>query len=51
MIQIYNSPTCDGETIQVPSEGEGRYWYVCNIDGEDGQITVVNQIQNSEPSN
>ncbi len=51
VIQIYNSPTCDGETIQVPSEGEGRYWYVCNIDGEDGQITVVNQIQNSEPSN
>ena len=51
VIQIYNSPTCDGETIQVPSEGQGRYWYVCDIDGESGDITVVNQIQNSAPSN
>ncbi len=49
-IQIYNSPTCDGETIQVPNDGSGRYWYVCDIDGESGDITVINQIQNSEPS-
>ena len=50
-IQIYNSPTCDGETIQVPVDGSGRYWYVCDIDGESGDITVINQIQNSEPTN
>jgi len=49
-IQIFNSPTCDGEIIQVPSDGNGRYWYVCDIDGESGEITVINQIQNSEPS-
>ena len=50
-IQIYNSPTCDGENIQVPDEGTGRYWYICDIDGDTGDITVKNQIQNSEPSN
>lgn len=49
-IQMFNSPTCDGERIQVPKEGSGRYWYVCNIDGDSGGITVVNQIQSSEPS-
>ena len=48
-IQIFNSPTCDGARIQVPKEGSGRYWHVCNIDGDSGDITIVNQIQNSEP--
>ena len=48
-IQIYNSPTCDGETIQVPDEGTGRYWYICDIDGDTGEITVVNSIELSEP--
>ena len=51
VVQIYNSPECDGQSIQVPEEGDGRYWYVCNIDGENGDITVINQIQDSEPSN
>ena len=49
-IQIFNSPDCDGETFQVPNQGNGRYWYVCNIDGDSGDITVINQIQDSEPS-
>ena len=49
-IQIFNSPDCDGERIQVPIEGSGRYWYVCDINGEDGTINVINQVQNSEPS-
>jgi uncharacterized protein YfaP (DUF2135 family) len=48
-IKIYNSPECDGETIIVPNSGEGRYWYVCDIDGESGEVTIVNEIQNSEP--
>jgi len=51
VVQIYNSPECDGLSIQVPEEGEGRYWYVCKIDGENGEISVINQIQDSEPSN
>ena len=49
-IQIFNSPDCDGERIQVPIEGSGRYWYVCDINGEDGTINVINRVQNSEPS-
>ncbi|HIG32632.1 MAG TPA: hypothetical protein EYQ09_04235 [Flavobacteriales bacterium] len=49
-IQIYNSPDCDGETIEVPDEGSGRYWYVCDIDGASGDITIVNQIQEAEPA-
>ena len=48
-IKIYNTPECDGETIFVPNTGEGRFWYVCDIDGESGEITLVNQIQSSEP--
>ena len=48
-IKIYDSPDCTGETIQPSNEGEGLYWYVCDIDGETGTITVVNQIQNSSP--
>ena len=49
-IQIFNSPDCDGERIQVPIEGSGRYWYVCDINGQDGTINVINRVQNSEPS-
>ena len=49
-IQIFNSPDCDGERIQVPIDGSGRYWYVCDINGGDGTINVINRVQNSEPS-
>ena len=49
IIQIYDGPDCDGVTIQVPSMGEGRYWYVCDVNGETGEIDVINEIQNSEP--
>ena len=49
-IQIFNSPNCDGERIQIPIEGSGRYWYVCDINGDDGTINVINRVQNSEPS-
>ena len=49
-IQIYNSPDCSGETIYVPDQGSGRYWYVCDINGDTGEITVINQIQETEPT-
>ena len=49
-IQIYNSPDCSGETIYVPDQGNGRYWYVCDINGDTGEITVINQIQETEPT-
>ena len=31
------------QAIEVPDEGSGRYWYVCDIDGASGNITIVNQ--------
>jgi len=49
-IQIYNSPDCEGETIYVPIEGDGLFWYVCNINGDTGEITVINELQDSEPT-
>ena len=48
-VNIYNSPECEGETIIVPDTGEGRYWYVCDINGLDGAIIVKNIIQAMEP--
>jgi len=48
-VNIYNSPECEGETIIIPNTGEGRYWYVCDINGLDGAIIVKNIIQAMEP--
>jgi len=39
----------DATIIEVPTDTDGLYWHVCNIDGASGDITVVNQIQNSAP--
>ena len=50
LIQIYNSPDCSGQTIYVPDQGSGRYWYVCDINGDSGEVTVINQIQETEPT-
>ena len=30
-------------------EGNGRYWYVCDINGENGEIEIRNQIVEYEP--
>ena len=48
-IQIFNSPTCAGEIINVPEEGEGRYWDAFKINGENGEILLINQIVGIEP--
>ena len=48
-IQIFNSPTCTGEIIYVPEEGEGRYWDAFKINGENGEILMINQIVDTEP--
>ena len=48
-IQIFNSPNCTGETINVPEEGEGRYWDAFKINGENGEILLINQIVGIEP--
>ena len=49
-INIYNSPDCEGETIIVPETGVGRFWYVCDINGDTGEINVVNMIQSNAPN-
>ena len=50
VIQIYNSPDCNAVTVKVPTGGTGRYWHVCNINGETGSVTVINEILDSAPS-
>ena len=50
VIQIYNSPDCNAITVKVPTGGNGRYWHVCNINGETGAINVINEILDSEPN-
>ncbi|MFC2170815.1 carboxypeptidase regulatory-like domain-containing protein [Calditrichota bacterium] len=36
-------------TVNVPTTGTGRYWYVCDIDGDTGGIEIINQILEDEP--
>jgi hypothetical protein len=47
--QVYSGESCDATIIEVTTDSDGLYWYVCDIDGATGDITVVNQIQNSAP--
>ena len=49
VVRIYNSPSCGGEVISIPKQGNGRYWYVCDINGENGEIEIRNQIVEYEP--
>lgn len=37
------------QTFNIPAEGEGLYWYVCDIDLRNNTITPINRIQESEP--
>lgn len=36
-------------SVEVPTTGDGLYWYVADIDGETGRIDLVNRIQTTEP--
>ena len=36
-------------TFNVPTDGEGRWWHVMDIDGETGAITQVDEIVSSSP--
>ena len=38
------------QTLDIPTSGTGRYWYVATVDGTSGQVTVVNRIQASPPT-
>ena len=48
-VQTFDSPNCDGEVIDIKEEGDGRYWNVFEINGENGDILEVNQIVEIEP--
>lgn len=37
-------------TLPVPTTGSGRYWYVCQIDGQTKAVTVLNYVSNSPPA-
>ncbi len=36
-------------TIQVPSSGNGNYWYVCDVNGQTGDIVIKNNILDFPP--
>lgn len=48
VVKIY---TADGTTrsVDVPTSGTGRYWYVATVDGTTGRVQVINRIQTTEP--
>ncbi|MCB9016582.1 MAG: carboxypeptidase regulatory-like domain-containing protein [Lentimicrobiaceae bacterium] len=48
VLQIYNQNGLI-QTLQVPTSGTGLYWYVCDINGANGQITIKNTIQANAP--
>ena len=48
-VQIFVSPNCNGEAIDIIEHGEGRYWNVFEINGVNGDILEVNQIVEMEP--
>ncbi len=47
--RIYTSSGL-ANTLIVPTTGAGRYWYVCQIDGQSKAVTVLNYLSNSPPS-
>jgi PKD repeat protein len=50
VVQIYGQ---NGllQTLQVPTNGEGDYWYVCDVNGSTGQLSIRNVIQTNAPGN
>ena len=48
VVQIYGTSGLL-ETVNVPTTGEGLYWYICDINGSTGQISVKNSIQSTDP--
>lgn len=48
VLQIYNESGLI-QTLQVPTTGSGLYWYVADINGANGQLTIRNVIQENPP--
>lgn len=47
-IQVYDSTGLIGD-YYVPTSGDGRWWYVFDLDGNSGAITFHNTIMTSSP--
>lgn len=50
VVQIYDQ-TGLLHTLQIPSTGSGLYWYICDINGSNGLVTLRNVIQANAPGN
>jgi outer membrane protein assembly factor BamB len=48
-IQIYNDQGLL-HSLNIPRTGDGRYWNVATVDGENGRIAIINQIQDTNPA-
>jgi hypothetical protein len=48
VVQIYNVNGLQ-HTLQIPNSGTGLYWYVCDVNGSTGAITIRNVIQENAP--
>jgi len=48
VVKIYS---IDGSSrsLDIPTSGTGRYWYVATVDGATGRVQLINRIQNTEP--
>ncbi|RLD66574.1 MAG: hypothetical protein DRI84_04505 [Bacteroidetes bacterium] len=48
VVQIYDESGLI-YTLQVPTTGTGRYWYIGTIDGTSQSLNIINTIQETEP--
>jgi len=48
VVQIYGENGLV-RSLQVPATGTGLYWDICTMDGSNGNISIINQIIESEP--
>ena len=50
VVQIYTERGLI-RTVNVPVSGEGDYWDVCSINGDTGEVTVINTLRIAAPLN
>ena len=48
MVQVYRNQVLL-QSISVPNSGEGDFWDVATIDGNTGELRVINQIHSAKP--
>ncbi|MBN1561427.1 VWA domain-containing protein, partial [candidate division KSB1 bacterium] len=48
VVQIYGR-TGLLHTVNAPLSGDGAYWYICDLEGATGQVTIKNTIGGEQP--